>query len=85
MYSENEATTTVVRPGAPRIVNVYRVRVGNSYAACSCGWSAQRRMLKAMACHDAWMHAAHGDCDVNVPLVIPAKVAETATGQRKFE
>jgi hypothetical protein len=42
-------------------------------------------MLKAMACHDAWMHAAHGDCDVNVPLVIPAKVAETATRQRKFE
>jgi hypothetical protein len=71
MYSENEATATVARPSAPR-VTVYRARIGNSYAACSCGWSTPRRMLKAVACHDAWMHAAHGDCDVNVPLVIPA-------------
>jgi len=73
MYSENEATTTVVRPSTARIVTVYRVRVGNSYAACSCGWSARRRILKAAACQDAWMHAAHSDCDVNVPLVIPGR------------
>jgi hypothetical protein len=84
MYSENEAATAVLRFTAPRMVNVYRVRVGNSYAACSCGWSARRRILKAMACHDAWMHAAHDGCGLNVPLVIP-DVAEAARRHRKFE
>jgi len=73
MYSEQEVATAVLRSRAPRIVTVYRVRVANSYAACSCGWSARRRILKALACQDAWMHAARGDCDVNVPLVIPGR------------
>jgi hypothetical protein len=74
MYSEEEAATTVVRSSAPRIVSVYRVRVGNSRAACSCGWSGRRRILKAEACQDAWMHAAHSGCDVNFPLVITGEL-----------
>ncbi|MBE1546604.1 hypothetical protein GGC64_000612 [Mycobacterium sp. OAS707] len=72
MYSEQETATAVLRSRAPRIVTVYRVRIGHSYAACSCGWSARPRVLKAAACQDAWLHAADSDCDVNVPLVIPA-------------
>jgi hypothetical protein len=36
------------------------------------------------------MHAAHGGCEVNIPLVIPErrnapKLAKTATGQKNFE
>jgi hypothetical protein len=73
MY-ENQAAATIARPSAPRIVSVNRVRVGNSYAVCSCGWSAPRRVLKALACQDAWMHAAHSGCDVNYPLVLTANV-----------
>jgi hypothetical protein len=70
MYCEDIAATVMVRADASsRIVSVYRVRIGNSYAACSCGWSARRRTLKALACQDAWMHSARGECDVNVPLV----------------
>jgi hypothetical protein len=52
---------------------VYRSHIGSSIAACSCGWSARRRILKAMACQDAWMHSARGGCDLNVPLVIPGR------------
>jgi hypothetical protein len=52
---------------------VYRLHVGRYVAACSCGWSARRRIVKAMACQDAWMHAARGGCDVSVPLVIPGR------------
>ena len=52
---------------------VYRSHIGNYVAACTCGWSARRRILKAMACQDAWMHSARGDCDVSVPLVIPRR------------
>jgi hypothetical protein len=74
MCTESEAATMVVRStAAPWIVSVYRVGIGNSYAACSCGWSARPRILKAMAFQDAWMHSARGDCDVNYPLMIPAK------------
>jgi hypothetical protein len=70
MKTEEEAAIMDVRSSAaPRVVSVYRVRIGNWYAACSCGWSGRRRTLKAMACQDAWMHAAHGGCEVNVPLV----------------
>jgi hypothetical protein len=74
MCTENEATTMVLRSSAmSRIVSVYRVRIGNAYAACSCGWSGRRRILRAMACQDAWMHSVDGGCDVNYPLVIPVR------------
>jgi len=52
---------------------VYRVHIGSNIAACSCGWSARRRTLKAMACQDAWTHSAGSGCDLNVPLVIPVR------------
>jgi hypothetical protein len=52
-------------------VAVARVGVGNSYAVCSCGWSGSRRLLKAAACQDAWVHAAQQGCAVSTPLVIP--------------
>ncbi|MFG1929763.1 hypothetical protein ACGFK1_03780 [Mycobacterium sp. NPDC048908] len=71
MNTEQQASTAVLRSRTPGIVTVYRVRIGHFYAACSCGWSARRRMWKAMACQDAWSHSARGGCDVNVPLITP--------------
>jgi hypothetical protein len=41
-------------------------------AMCSCGWTGKRRYLKAAAQVDAWEHSMHENCDVSVPLVIPA-------------
>ncbi|OBF37788.1 hypothetical protein A5724_11535 [Mycobacterium sp. ACS1612] len=52
---------------------VYRSHLGSNVAACSCGWSARRRIWKSIACLDAWTHSAHVGCDLNVPLVIPER------------
>lgn len=48
---------------------VYRLRIGNYVAECSCGWSAPRRLLKAAACQDAWAHAAQDGCHLRHPLM----------------
>src|SRR6476469_4228073 len=45
-----------------------------TYATCSCGRSRRPRILKAPACQDAWMHWAHGDCEVSFPPVVPVGV-----------
>jgi len=50
-------------------VAVYRLRIGNYVAECSCGWSAPRRLLKAAACQDAWAHAAQRGCQLRHPLM----------------
>src|SRR6185312_3614742 len=43
-------------------------------ATCSCGRSARPQILKALACQDAWMDSAHGDCEVSFPMVVPVGV-----------
>ena len=48
---------------------VYRLRIGNYVAECSCGWSGPRRLLKASACQDAWVHAAQDGCRLRQPLI----------------
>jgi hypothetical protein len=48
---------------------VYRLRIANYVAECSCGWSAPRRLLKASACQDAWAHAAQRGCQLRTPLI----------------
>ncbi|MEO3757460.1 hypothetical protein ABGB19_04095 [Mycobacterium sp. B14F4] len=75
MNLDDEAVAEQASDAEHRVVIVYRVRIGNSYAACSCGWSARRRMLKAAACQDAWTHSARGACHVNFPLIVPAGTA----------
>jgi hypothetical protein len=62
------ADRPIIEPG---IVAVYRIRTGNSYAVCSCGWSGSRRLLKAAACQDAWAHAAQNRCEDHYPMVLP--------------
>jgi hypothetical protein len=54
--------------GSPEAA-VYRLRIGSYVAECSCGWSAPRRMLKASACQDAWVHSAQDGCQLRQPLV----------------
>jgi hypothetical protein len=51
-------------------VVVYRRGFARSFASCSCGWTAPSRVLKALACQDAWAHAAETRGDVNYPLVM---------------
>jgi hypothetical protein len=53
------------------IVAVHNYGFGHSTAACSCGWTARRRYLKAAAEQDAWVHSMHQKCEIAVPLVIP--------------
>lgn len=48
---------------------VYRLRIGNYAAQCSCGWSSPRRLLKAAACQDVWAHAAQRGCQLRHPLM----------------
>jgi hypothetical protein len=68
----------------PGTVTVFNAGIGNSYAVCSCGWSGSRRMLKAAACQDAWVHAAQNRCDIHRPLVVPVarpNVGDLSQGQ----
>jgi hypothetical protein len=53
------------------VINVYNYGLGQSKACCSCGWSGERRSLKALATHDAWTHFTHNKCALSVPLVYP--------------
>ena len=57
------------------LVAVHNYGFGHSVAACSCGWTARRRYLKAAAKQDAWEHSMHEKCDISIPLVI--RVAAT--------
>ena len=57
------------------VVAVQNYGFGHSTAACSCGWTGQRRYLKAAAQQDAWVHAMHEKCAVSFPLVIPVFAA----------
>jgi hypothetical protein len=58
--------------GLPQgVVAVHNYGFGHSIAACSCGWTGRRRMLKAAAEQDAWVHSIHHKCEISVPLVIP--------------
>ncbi|SEH77781.1 hypothetical protein SAMN04489835_4017 [Mycolicibacterium rutilum] len=52
-------------------VTVHDSGVARSCARCSCGWTGKRRLLKAAAEQDAWMHSIHQRCVVGVPLVRP--------------
>jgi hypothetical protein len=52
-------------------VAVYDYGFAHSAAVCSCGWTGKRRLLKAAAEQDAWVHSMHGKCTIAVPLVIP--------------
>jgi hypothetical protein len=54
---------------------VHNYGFGHSMAACSCGWTARRRYLKAAAKQDVWVHSMHEKCDISIPLVI--RVAAT--------
>jgi hypothetical protein len=70
------ASTLASLRGSPRemsatgITAVYRSSVANYVAACSCGWSARSRLLRATACQDAWLHAAGTGCGLASPLVV---------------
>jgi hypothetical protein len=54
----------------PGVVAVHRHGFGHSVAVCSCGWTGHRRLIKAAAQQDAWVHSMHRKCRVSVPLVI---------------
>jgi hypothetical protein len=54
----------------PGVIAVHRHGFGFSVAVCSCGWTGHRRLLKAAAQQDAWVHSMHQKCRVSVPLVI---------------
>ncbi|MDT5237643.1 MAG: hypothetical protein QOD36_1427 [Mycobacterium sp.] len=69
-HPENIGSENADRPsGDLRCTAVYRLRIGNYVAACSCGWFSPRRLLKAAACQDAWAHAAQSGCRLRVPLM----------------
>lgn len=53
-------------------VTVCHFGPARSRAGCSCGWSGKRRVLRAAATQDAWLHSIHERCEVAVPLVRPA-------------
>jgi hypothetical protein len=57
------------------LVAVHNYGFGHSVAACSCGWTARRRYLKAAAKQDAWVHSMHEKCNISIPLVIPVAAA----------
>jgi hypothetical protein len=52
------------------VVSVHTLGIAHSAAACSCGWMARRRFLRAAAEQDAWAHAMQDRCAVSSPLVI---------------
>lgn len=42
-------------------------------ALCTCGWIGRHRsVLRTLAVHDAWTHAAHTGCHPSSPLVVAA-------------
>ena len=58
------------------LVSVHNFGFGHSQAVCSCGWTGRRRLLKAAAIQDAWLHSMHENGTVSFPLVIPfARIA----------
>ncbi len=65
-----EAPTGAAVVRSRGVVAVHRYRWGRSVAACSCGWSAGHRVLRAAAEQDAWTHAAARRCSPGVPLVV---------------
>jgi hypothetical protein len=52
------------------LVSVHHLGLGNATASCSCGWAGRRRILKAAAEQDAWLHSMHDRCEVSSPLVL---------------
>jgi hypothetical protein len=69
-HPENIGSEEVDRPsGDLQCVAVYRLRIGSYVAQCWCGWLAPRRLLKAAACQDAWVHAAQSGCHLRHPLM----------------
>ncbi len=52
------------------LVSVHHLGLGNATASCSCGWAGRRRLLKAAAEQDAWLHSMHDRCEVSSPLVL---------------
>jgi hypothetical protein len=52
------------------LVSVHHLGLGNATAKCSCGWAGRRRLLKAAAEQDAWLHSMHDRCEVSSPLVL---------------
>jgi hypothetical protein len=52
-------------------VAVHDYGFARATAVCSCGWAGKRRLLKAAAEQDAWVHSMHEKCTVALPLVIP--------------
>jgi hypothetical protein len=63
------------------VVAVYNYRFAHSVAACSCGWTARRRFIKAAAQQDAWVHSMHDKCTVSFPLVIPVSASGRSGGE----
>ena len=64
-------------PGECEVATVYRLRIGSYVADCSCGWFAPRRLLKAAACQDVWVHAAQSGCQLRWPLVYRPAMAKS--------
>lgn len=52
------------------VVCVHSLGLAHATAACTCGWSGRRRILRAAAEQDAWLHAMAERCQVASPLVL---------------
>lgn len=62
--------SAVAEPAPAGVVSVHSMGFAHSAAACSCGWVARRRYLRAAAEQDAWAHAVQDRCAVSSPLVV---------------
>lgn len=56
--------------GTHDVVYVHSLGLAHATAACTCGWSGRRRILRAAAEQDAWLHAMAERCQVASPLVL---------------
>jgi len=66
---------------ARKITGVAMVTMGRfrSHALCTCGWRGGPHLLRAIAVHDAHLHATSAGCQTAHPL----KVSSRADEQRK--